>query len=68
MLSDRDAPTFIRKGGPDRPRTAALVPIVEVVDVVVVEVDSLLDQPEAEPVEVEIKVRLRVVDRCGDVV
>jgi hypothetical protein len=38
------------------------------VDVVVVEVDGLLDQPEPERVDAEVEIRLGLVDRRGHVV
>ena len=45
---DRHAPALVGERRPDRPRRAGLVAVVEVVDAVVVEVDGLLDEPEAE--------------------
>ena len=49
------------------PGRAALVAVVEVVDVMVVEVDGLLDQSKAEGAPAEIQIVLRVVDRRRDV-
>jgi hypothetical protein len=39
-----------------------------VIDVVIVEVDGLLDQPETEGIEKEVEVGLSIVYRRGDVV
>jgi len=44
------------------------VAVVEVIDVMVVEIDSFLDQPQAEPAQTEIEIVLRVVDGRGHVV
>jgi hypothetical protein len=44
-----------------------MVAVVEVVDVMVVEVDGLLDEAEAEAVQTEIEIVLRIVDCRGHV-
>src|SRR5205814_445352 len=53
---------------PDRAGGAALVAVVEVIDVVVVEVDGLLDETQAERHQTKIQIVLRIVDGGGDVV
>ena len=52
----------------DRAGRAALVAVVQVVDVGLVEVDGLLDQPQAEHARVEVDVARRVRGDRGDVV
>ena len=50
------------------PGEPSLVAVIEVVDVMVVEVDRLLDEPQTERAEAEIEIVLRIVDGRGDVV
>ncbi len=59
---------FVREGGEQGSRLTGPVSIVEVIDVVVVEVDGFLYQPESQRGGVEIDVRLGVIDGGGDVV
>ena len=47
---------------------AALVAVVEVVDVVVIEIDRLLHEPKSEGTHAEIEIRLRLVDGRGHMV
>jgi hypothetical protein len=54
--------------GQDRPGRAGLVAEVQVVGVGLVEVDGLLDEPQAQHARVEVDVRLRVSRDHGDVV
>ena len=65
--ADAHAAALVRERRPDRAGRAAFGAVVEVVDVVVVEVDGLLDEPQAEQIEAEIQIGLRVVDRRRDV-
>ena len=62
-LAPTRTPLPVRERRPDRARRAALGAVVEVIDVVVVEVDRLLDESQAEAVEAEVQIGLRVVDR-----
>ena len=68
MDAERHAPAVIGERGPDRARRADLGPVVEVVDVVVVEIDGALDQTEAEQSLAEVEIGLRLVHGRGDVV
>src|SRR5262249_18027332 len=60
--------SFIWKRRPDRSRRATLVPVIEMVDVVVVEIDGLLDQAHAQQAETEVQIGLRVAHGGSDVV
>src|SRR5688572_1394522 len=62
-----NAVAFVGKGGPDCARLAPLVAVIKVVDVVIVEVDRLLHQPQSKLLETKIEIGLRVVDRGCDV-
>ena len=65
--ADAHAIARVRKRRPDRARRAELVAVIEVVDVVVVEVDGLLDQPQAKQLDAEVEIGLRLVHGRGDV-
>ena len=67
LRADRHAASLVGKRRPQRARRAALVAVIEVIDVMVVEVDGLLDQAEAETAEAEVEIVLRGVNRRGDV-
>lgn len=67
VLADRDAPSVVREGGPDRPGRARLGRVVEVVDVMVVEIDGAFDEVEAEQSLAEIKVGLGLIHGGGHV-
>ena len=64
---DADAVALVRERRPDGAGRAALVAVIEVIDVVVVEVDGLLDEPHAEQLDAEIQIGLGVVDGRRDV-
>src|SRR5206468_11271744 len=68
LQANRHPPVTVGERGPHRPRRAALVAVVEVIDAAVVEVHRLLDQPEPQRPGGEVEILLRVRDGGGDVV
>ena len=65
--ADANTVSFVRKRRPDGARVASLVAVIEVIDVVVVEIDRFLHQPQTELLQTEIEIGLRVVDGGSDV-
>src|SRR5688572_24174524 len=59
---------FVGKRRPDRSRCAALVAVVEVINVMIVEVDGLLHQPQTQYLEAEVQVALGVIHGGGHMV
>ena len=68
VRADAHAHLLVWERGHDRSRRARLVPVIEVVHVVVVEIHRLLDEPLAQDPGIEVEVRLGFGDRGGDVV
>src|SRR5688500_19362707 len=59
---------FVGKRRPDRSRCAALVAVIEVINVMIVEVDGLLHQPQTQYLEAEVQVALGVIHGGGHMV
>ena len=64
----RNAVSFIGERGPDGSRCAPLVAVVKVIDVVIVEIHRLLNQPQSQKTAVEIQIFLGVIDGGRDMV
>src|SRR4029453_16488288 len=54
LAPDSNAVSLVWKRRPDRARRATLGAVIEVIDVVIVEVDGLLDEPHAKQLDAEI--------------
>src|SRR5438132_707481 len=67
LFSNRDPAVRVRKRRPDRAGRAARVAVIKVVDEMIVEIDGLLDEPQAERAETEVEIRLGFVDGCRHV-
>ena len=59
---------LVRERRPDRPGRASLVAVIEMVDVMVIEIHRLLDQPQAERRHAQIQIILCIVDSRRDMV
>ena len=58
---------LVGERGPERAGRAQLVAVIKVIDVMVVEVDGLLDEPQAKRLDAEIEILLCIVHRCRHV-